>query len=320
MARIGDAGNGLPAQTPLGNSTYDVNVRASDPAYQEFGASQRTARQIEDYLSQADSDFQNGSFMQMLNTSPNRGDGTSGVFAAQQAIFSTDITIGQKTAQKKYEAVASFGFDSWASEFYKPVDTDSMKYFTGTDNFGDKFDNRQAPAVSLSDIPTSSTNSARPRTVAAGYDPEQKTITVVFRDGTFWNYYNVPESVWIKFHQAYSKGPLLNNPSSKQASKGDLLNYENGPADPSSLSPTAQEFLYRAVRTAQIYYADRPTKERTRIKKGKGASGTAYGTSQNPRSKQSRNLQAAYNAVSTAKAKARASRNPSNGGKNPFQK
>lgn len=314
MARIGDAGNGLPAQTPLGNSTYDVNVRASDPAYQEFGASQRTARQIEDYLTQADSNFQNGSFMQMLNASPNRGDGTSGIFAAQQAVFSTDVT-----SQKKYETISSFGFDSWASEFYKPVGVDDDRY-DDSDRFGKKFDNRQAAAVSLSDIPTSSTNSARPRTVAAGYDPEEKTITVVFRDGTFWNYYNVPESVWIKFHQAYSKGPLLNNPSSKQASKGDLLNYENGPADPSSLSPTAQEFLYRAVRTAQIYYADRPTKERTRIKKGKGASGNAYGTSQNPRSKQSRNLQAAYNAVSTAKAKARASRNPSNGGKNPFQK
>ncbi len=314
MARIGDAGNGLPRQTPLGNSAYDVNVRASDPAYQQFGASQRTARQIEDYLAQANTDFENGSFMQMLNAAPNRG-GTSGAFAEQQAIFSTDVT-----SQKKYEAISALGFDSWASEFYSPVDTDDTRYLTRTDNFSENFDNRQGAAVALSDIPTSSTNAARPRTVAAGYDPDEKTITVVFRDGTFWNYYDVPPSVWIKFHQSYSKGPLLNNPSSKQAFKGDLLNYKNGPADPSSLSPTAQEFLYRAVRTAQIYYADRPTKERTRIKKGKGASGTAYGVAQNPRSKQSRNLHAAYNAVSTAKAKARAARNPSNGGKNPFQK
>lgn len=317
MARIGDAGNGLPRQTPLGNSAYDVNVRASDPAYEQFGASQRTARQIEDYLTQADTNFQNGSFMQMLGTS------SSSAFSAQQAIFSTDITPGSSAADaRKYEKLTSFGVTDWASEYYKPIDIDDKRYLVNTDNFSANFDNRQGEAVALSDIPTSSTNASRPRTVAAGYDPEERIITVVFRDGTFWNYYDVPPSVWIKFHQSYSKGPLLNNPSSKQAFKGDLLNYKNGPADPSSLSPTAQEFLYRAVRTAQIYYADRPNKERIRIKKGKGPSGITYGVDQNRRSRQSRNLQKAYNRAAIARNPALAkglAKKKGGLGKNPSQ-
>ena len=70
-----------------------------------------------------------------------------------------------------------------------------------------------APSA-LSDIPTSTSNWRRPRTVAAGYDynpdSDKGVLTVVFRDGTFYNYYDVPPSVWIEFHDSFSKGPMLN--------------------------------------------------------------------------------------------------------------
>jgi hypothetical protein len=114
-------------------------------------------------------------------------------------------------------------------------------------------------AVALSDIPTSSTNYKRPRTVAAGYDPNTQTLTVVFRDGTFWNYNEVPNDVWIKFHDSLSKGPMLNHRSRTQGFEGDLLAYDHGPADMSALSPEAQEFLYRVARTSQIQYANKKT-------------------------------------------------------------
>lgn len=56
---------------------------------------------------------------------------------------------------------------------------------------------------------TSTTNPASPRTVAAGYDRKTQVLTVVFRDGTWWNYYDVPEYMWAEFSAAESKGKYL---------------------------------------------------------------------------------------------------------------
>jgi hypothetical protein len=152
----------------------------------------------------------------------------------------------------------------------------------------------------LTDVPTSTSNYRRPRTVAAGYDVASQTLTVVFRDGTFYNYYNVPSAVWIKFHDSFSKGPMLNHASSTQGFEGELLAYERGVADLSNLSETAQEFLYKVARTAQIYSAGSPNVKR-----------------------RGRNLNKVYNAQTTAAASKRAQNggtNPSNGGINPNQK
>ena len=56
---------------------------------------------------------------------------------------------------------------------------------------------------------TSTTNPSRPRTLAAGYDPRKQILTVVFRDGTWWNYYDVPQDLWDGFRAAESKGQYL---------------------------------------------------------------------------------------------------------------
>lgn len=111
----------------------------------------------------------------------------------------------------------------------------------------------------LQDIPTSSSNYKRPRTVAAGYDSNNQILTVVFRDGTFWNYYDITPGIWIIFHSALSKGPLLNSNERNKHGDGLLLREcsSHGPADLSNLSPQAQEFLYKVARTSQIYYANR---------------------------------------------------------------
>jgi hypothetical protein len=114
--------------------------------------------------------------------------------------------------------------------------------------------------VALKDIPTSTTNAFRPRTVAAGWeagkdDPSKGTLTVVFRDGTIYNFYDVEESVWIGFHQAISKGrTYLNHANSKQASEGKLLDpkYRGEPANINSLSAAMRQLVYRAARSAQF--------------------------------------------------------------------
>ena len=56
---------------------------------------------------------------------------------------------------------------------------------------------------------TSTTNYKRPRTIAAGYDPASRIMTVVFRGNVWWNYYDVPEDMWQEFEQAESKGRYL---------------------------------------------------------------------------------------------------------------
>jgi hypothetical protein len=58
--------------------------------------------------------------------------------------------------------------------------------------------------------PTSTTNPSRPRTVAAGYDRKMFVLTVVFPDGTWYNYYDVPENMWNEFKSAESKGRYMN--------------------------------------------------------------------------------------------------------------
>jgi len=58
---------------------------------------------------------------------------------------------------------------------------------------------------------TSSINPERPRTLKAGYDYGTNTMTVIFRDGTWWEYREVPMDVWEEFKAAPSKGRFLRN-------------------------------------------------------------------------------------------------------------
>jgi hypothetical protein len=108
------------------------------------------------------------------------------------------------------------------------------------------------------DIPTSSTNYQRPRTVAAGYSPNQEdpskgVLTVVFRDGTFYNYYEVNPSEWSAFHSSFSKGrPWLNPKSGTQSSDGLFLSKPRGDAgDMEDVDPRIREALYRVARASQ---------------------------------------------------------------------
>jgi hypothetical protein len=58
--------------------------------------------------------------------------------------------------------------------------------------------------------PTPSINPPRPRTLAAGYDPATQTLRVRFRDGTPWEYHDVPQRVWENFKKVKSPGRAIN--------------------------------------------------------------------------------------------------------------
>ena len=92
-------------------------------------------------------------------------------------------------------------------------------------------------------VPTSTTNPSRPRTVAAGYDEDEMKLTVVFRDGTFYNYYEVDKNEWAAFKANRSKGAII----------AQMLDFHpRGPADMSTFSQKAQAAFYRYSRGFQI--------------------------------------------------------------------
>lgn len=93
---------------------------------------------------------------------------------------------------------------------------------------------------------TSTTNPQRPRTLAAGYNPRSQTMTVVFRDNTWWNYYDVPEDIWEGFRQAESKGKYLRESGLDQ---WDTM----GPANVEGFSDSQKEMLnFIAKRSEQM--------------------------------------------------------------------
>ncbi len=95
----------------------------------------------------------------------------------------------------------------------------------------------------ISVVPTSTTNPQRPRTVAAGYDGSRGVLTVVFRDGTFYNYYSVDPPTWDAFKAAHSKGPFIEQ---------FLDGKERGTANMKKTAVASREQLYRVARTGQV--------------------------------------------------------------------
>ena len=97
-------------------------------------------------------------------------------------------------------------------------------------------------AAPLTVVPTSSSNPARPRTVAAGYDKVRGVLTVVFRDGTFYNYYEVTPPEWQNFKKRVSKGQYIYK----------YLDFKpRGPANVRSIPAGVRKEFYRYARISQ---------------------------------------------------------------------
>ena len=93
------------------------------------------------------------------------------------------------------------------------------------------------------EIPTSSSNTLMPRTVAAAYEPNPSEpnngkLTVVFRDGTVWIYENISMGEWQNFHASISKGRDWLNAGAPFSAK---RNYQDFNYD--KLSPEIQGFV-----------------------------------------------------------------------------
>jgi len=111
------------------------------------------------------------------------------------------------------------------------------------------------------EIPTATTNPNRPRTVAAAYDASKYTMTIIFRDGTFYNYYGVDNDEWLGFKSTSNKGRYI---------KTYLDSKTRGPADVSKIDNSVRVALTSAAALAQRLYGGGLTPEAS-LKTKKGA-------------------------------------------------
>lgn len=88
--------------------------------------------------------------------------------------------------------------------------------------------------VKLETAPTS--NPERPRAKSLGYNPNTNTLYVVFRDNTWWEYRNVPVSMWVGIQNSSSTGKYLRK--SGLDMWGDM-----GPADLTTMSEESKTRL-----------------------------------------------------------------------------
>lgn len=166
------------------------------------------------------------------------------------------------SASEYYEAITIHEFES--GFFYDKAD--SGFYYSNNAAVpmpGIAPNNETGEPAQLTEVPTSTTNVNRPRTLAAGYDKHRGggTLTVVFRDGTFYNYYEVDNRTWQNFKRARSKGRFIYT---------YLDQKPRGVADVAHLPSGARETLYRLSRTGQIMRGGLTGKQKAGSKRGSG--------------------------------------------------
>ena len=189
--------------------------------------------------------------------------------AASKAEFSKvrdifdDKDILNQYGPTKYNNLAGLSAEEH-DEYYDPDRALYSRQFYEVIDFEDTVPGMQGPQLGedsspadLTLIPTSTTNPDRPRTVAAGYDETEEKLTVMFRDGTLYNYYEVSKNEWLTFKSNRSKGVVIYS----------MLDFKpRGYADDSNLRPNQRQALYRFARSFQTHRKGR----------SKGQGGTAY--------------------------------------------
>lgn len=170
-----------------------------------------------------------------------------------QNIMGDDVEIFRQYGPTKYQNLAGLpaeeyeqyydrGGKIFSRQFYEVIslEDEDIDYVPG---FQPDAEEDTSPA-DLTLVPTSSTNPERPRTVAAGYDEDEEKLTVMFRDGTLYNYYEVTKGEWQSFKANRSKGAYIYR----------VLDFKpRGYADDTSIGRKERDALYRFARGLQSY-------------------------------------------------------------------
>lgn len=91
-------------------------------------------------------------------------------------------------------------------------------------------DKKETPPITFRNQPAPTTNSDRPRALKLAYSKEAQKLVVKFRDGTWWEYNEIPSAIWTNLKASDSTGKFLKY--------SGLDNHDNmGPFDPSEMPP-----------------------------------------------------------------------------------
>lgn len=100
------------------------------------------------------------------------------------------------------------------------------------------------PQVNRGEMRTApTTNPSRPRATVIAYAPEENRLIVVFRDGTWWQYDEVPTTVWLGLKNSPSTGKYL------RSSGLDQWPYM-GPADVDAIPSSIKEQISYSAQIA----------------------------------------------------------------------
>lgn len=160
---------------------------------------------------------------------------------AQEIWVSNNLWEGFEAAPGGKRQARGFEYDNNASNPITPT-TGAINVETGerVSTGPVSFDEDREDDV---EIPTSTENPERPRTVAAAFDNQRSIITLVFRDGTVYNYYNCTRKMWDDFKAETSKWEYI---------RDKLDKLPRGIADMSQVPEEIRMIAYGRARGAQI--------------------------------------------------------------------
>jgi hypothetical protein len=180
-----------------------------------------------------------------LPTAPSVGEfAKTGQFAEARSLFFDDAV---RASQLGYDITSGSYYVT--STAYDP--STKSRYTRGGieyENLASDARDYENQAAPITVKPTSTTNPLKPRTVAAGYragtseDGRAGTLTVIFRDGSYYNYYDVEPYLWQQFKQVKSKGRFI---------RMYLDQKPRGYASVSYITAIAQKTEYYVSRTNQ---------------------------------------------------------------------
>lgn len=152
------------------------------------------------------------------------------------------LNIGLRSSEKIQAAIAA---DLQASYAWDDITIEANAESEATPNFDITIPTDVVnAAIEMETAPT--TNPKRPRAWTIGYNPNSKTLLVVFRDNTWWQYNNVPTDLWLALKSSSSTGQFLRESGLDQWA-------DMGPADMDSLSASTKEQLsYTAAIASNI--------------------------------------------------------------------
>ena len=151
--------------------------------------------------------------------------------------------------QESKDLNAKYAWDQEAIDFQDiqtPNDPDITEFSMQIPNdvTGGASSNTEDVGTALTTAPT--TNPKRPRAYTIGYNPNTRTLIVIFRDNVWWQYNNVPADMWLGLKSSDSTGKYLR--------ESGLDTWDDmGPAQLSDLSAaTLVQFSDTAQKASRI--------------------------------------------------------------------